>query len=77
MTLTPLIVEGRTATRYFGHLCMLEIGFENIRLGKESYPYKYNEDIDKYTGTKSVEVFLEAVKEHINTTNSWLDSLEE
>jgi uncharacterized protein YbaA (DUF1428 family) len=73
----PEGIDGKTAARYGGELCILEHGFENLKLGKQSYPYKFDNDGNKIHSTKSIEKFLEAVQNQVEICNLWLDSVQE
>ena len=71
----PEGIDGKVASEYVGKLCILEHGFENLKLGKQSYPYRFDDDGNKIFSTKSIEEFLEAVQSQVDICNLWLDSL--
>ena len=72
----PKGVNRREATEFIGSLSMLGHGFENLKLGKQSYPYRFDEDGIKIYSTKSIEKFLESVQSQISICNRWLNSIE-
>lgn len=68
-------IDARDAIDLFGKICLLEQGFENIKLGKQSYPYGWDKDGNKIYSTKSIEKFLESVRNQISICNLWLNSI--
>lgn len=69
----PVGVDHKSAIEHVGLLCILEDGFSNFKLGKDTYPIGCTEDSQKIRTTKSIEEFLQAIQEQLQKTNDWLE----
>lgn len=70
----PDYIDGKAAMHYFGTLCIIETGFENIKLGKKSYPCDFDDSTNKIVTTDSIEEYLGKVQLHVETFEQWLNA---
>lgn len=71
-SLYPDHIDGKAVLHYFGMLCIIETGFENIKLGKQSFPCDFDDSTNKIVTTDSLEKFLKKVHLHVETCDQWL-----
>ncbi len=68
-------IDGNKVIGLGGKVCILLMSFEQIKIGNDKFPYKFDDESGKVISTSSIEEFLEGAKDCIVECHKFLSEV--